>query len=385
MAGLLSEHEVMRGVAAVRAGVWLIGGMAATLMAGCPESPVPPGGTGDSNVVEDSPSVPPGDPGDPVDPPVEPPDGLPAADDLSDPGDPAVKQSYLLGLEESQGPGDHFEFDETSHWVRTSTIHGTALSVAIDRSVATDADGWFSEEFAAFVEAAFHASWHVFGGFAFDRYAVRVRAEDGNAEFSLSPVGITLSGADYGAPWGLEVVAHEMFHSWNGKFVRAEPDSSENLFQRETWLVEGGTVYYSFRHMAFALNVEEYRGGMGFRWETYQQYVGTEYDLSIPDLVALIGTAPPGDPSTQPQTNMLYARGALASYMLDQELVERGLRLDDVMRRLYLDALDGRTWRFDRLQAVLQSITGDDFGPWLDAWIDSNTPLPLDGTFDLLE
>lgn len=50
--------------------------------------------------------------------------------------------------------------------------------------------GLTAEDFAAYVEATFHAGWHVFGGYPFDRYAVRIRAEDGNDGFSLSPVGI---------------------------------------------------------------------------------------------------------------------------------------------------------------------------------------------------
>ena len=300
-------------------------------------------------------------------------------------GDPVAKVSHLAGLDESQGPADHFDFDDASHWVRTLSIHGTELSVAIDRTVLQAGGGLTAEDFAAYVEAAFHAGWHVFGGYPFDRYAVRIRAEDGNDGFLLSPVGITLSGSDYAAPWGLEVVAHEMFHSWNGKFVHPEPDTSNDLFQWETWIVEGGTVYYSFRHMGFALEVDEYYDGMADRWEQYREYVGTPHDLSVTELTAAIGEAPPGDPSTQDPTNMLYARGAVVSYMLDHELARDGKRLDDVMRQLYLDALGGRTWTGERLVEILQSLTGENLEPFLDEWIDTNAALPLDGDFDLLE
>ncbi len=83
--------------------------------------------------------------------------------------------------------------------VRTLSIHGTELSLAIDRTLLEAGGGLTAEDFAAYVEAAFQACWHVFGGYPFDRYAVRIRAEDGNDGFSLSPVGITLGGSDYAA------------------------------------------------------------------------------------------------------------------------------------------------------------------------------------------
>jgi len=310
-------------------------------------------------------------------------DGIPQHDDLDDPGSPAVKKSYLFGLEEAQGPPDHFGFDRVTHWVRTSSIHGSEFVVAIDWSVLDAAEGLSADRFADYAEKCFHASWHVFGGFAYDRFAVRVRADDENAGFSLSDVGITIGAADYAAPWGLEVVAHEMFHSWNGKFIRPEPDSSDNLFQWETWIVEGATVYYSLRHMGFALGEAEFEEGMSSRWETYRQYTGTSYDLSISDLAAAIGPAPPGDPSTQVPTNMLYARGALVSYMLDFELARNGHRLEEALGALYLDALDDRRWTRQRLQEVLLAISGDDFEAFLIEWTDSNAGIPLTGTFEL--
>jgi hypothetical protein len=335
--------------------------------------------TGDSTIIN------PGSPDDEADGahgngPVN---GIPGNDDLAAPGTPTAKRSYLEGLAESQGPGDHFDFDEASHWVRTSSLHGTEFSIAIDRTVLDAAEGLLADEFADFVEACFHAAWHVYDGYAFDRYAVRVRAEDGDEGFSLSPVGITISAADYAAPWGLEVIAHEMFHSWNGKFVQPEPDAPDDLFQWETWIVEGATVYYSFRHMGFALGEDEFEDGMSFRLETYHEYVGTDYDLSIAELAAMIGSAPPGDASTQAPTNMLYARGALVCYMLDLELAEEGLSLDDVLRSLYLDALAGRKWTRARLQEVVESLSDIDFEAFLAQWIDRNAELPLDGAFEL--
>src|SRR3972149_1928244 len=57
-------------------------------------------GTGSNDSVDMQPDAPP-----PSDGPV---DGVPPNDDLGDPGDPAAKRSYLIGLEEAQGPADHF-------------------------------------------------------------------------------------------------------------------------------------------------------------------------------------------------------------------------------------------------------------------------------------
>ena len=326
------------------------------------------------------------DPKDPDPPDDNPPAvvvrGIPANDDLASAGLPATKQPYQQGLADAQGSADHFDFDATSHWVKTATLHGTRVDVAIENSAVLNG-GPTRDAFADLMVAAFHQAWHVFGGFPYDRYAVRVRSA-GEAGFSLSPVGLTITDVDYRAPSLREFALHEMFHSWNGGVIKPASDGDGNLFQWETWLVEGATVYYSFRLLGLTGSETEFRNGMAGRWQQYTQRRGTNVDQSIAGLVGLIGDAEPNDPATDAYVRMLYARGALVAYMLDDDLTDDSHNLDQVLQRLYASALNGTRWNRASLEAALHEVTSSSYAGFLSTWLDTNQALQLTGSFTLL-
>jgi predicted metalloprotease with PDZ domain len=306
------------------------------------------------------------------------------ADDLSDRGLPIAKRPFVEGLDDAQGLSDHFQFDSRDYLTARADLHGTIVEVGVHLS-ASAAGGPPPEEFVRFVTDAFHAAWHVFGGFAYDRYAVKVRAADDLHGFSLSPVGVSITATDYRGPGIWELVAHEMFHSWVGKLIRHEKDGSDNLFQKETWISEGAAVYYSFRILGAVRGERDYRHGMGYRWDFYKTRVGTDVDLSVADLSAAIGTSPDDDPEDRDRGSMLYARGGLLCYTLDRELTRRGSNLDALMRRLYEErGLRQLTWRQSDLPAMADSLVGDPLAGFFDGLVATNGRLPLDGRFELL-
>lgn len=295
-------------------------------------------------------------------------------DDLTKLGIPPTKLSYTIGLENIQGEPDHFDYDTENYTVRTEMIHGTELTVAVhnsNNSAATFIDNVF---------CCFHAAWHVFGGFAYDKYAVKLRDVSDSSNFSLSDVGVSVSN-DLFSGGGYEAVCHEIFHSWIGKLVNHEPDGSSNLFQLETWISEGSAVYYGHRTEGQARGISYYTDGMEDRFEDYEEIKGTSLDLSIQELADEIG-----NDFSSPAMNVLYGRAGLINYALDKELIAQGSNLDALMSYLYVNfGLNDTNWKQDDIPDAIESLTGERMDSFFDAYVLTNAELPLDGNFEFFE
>jgi predicted metalloprotease with PDZ domain len=303
-----------------------------------------------------------------------------AVDDLADPGVPLLKRPFTEGLRNAQGRPDHFEFDTNEYHVFRSDLHGTMIEVAVHTSApAPGTPG--PEEYARFVAAAFHAHWHVFGGYPYDRFAVKVRAENDLDGFSLSPVGLSVPVAEFRHPVVWEFTAHEMFHAFNGKTIRYEPNGT-TLFQAETWIAEGATVYYSFRALGLVRGDEHYHAGMAYRHAFYRD--NPDLDRSFADLANTIGESMWDDPADSDRSAMLYARGAMAAYVLDRELSARGSSLDALMRELYLRGIEQRTWSQPELPAIVESLVGDRLDSFFAPNVDGSSRVPVSGAFEFL-
>ncbi|MDY6973015.1 MAG: hypothetical protein SV775_11885 [Thermodesulfobacteriota bacterium] len=310
--------------------------------------------------------------------------GIPCNDDLSDPGIPAVKSDYTEGLDDLQGPSDHFDYNLDDYWVRTENIHTTTVSVAIHRAALSS--GPSPDEFSDYVIKCFHLAWHTFGGYKYERYGIKVRANGDTTTWSLSRVGVSITATDFAAPYLWEYIAHEIFHSWLGKLIEREPDGSGNAFQLEIWIKEGATTYYGIRHMGLARGGDHYTSGMLSRWNQYSANVGTEFDLSIDELVAAVGVSASDSPNDGEYTNMIYARSSLINYMLDMELSNDNQSLDALMGYLYEHyGLTGVMWRHENISPILESLTGRSYDDFIDTHILTNAQLPLDGNFQLLK
>lgn len=300
--------------------------------------------------------------------------------DDSAPGTPASKSAWSVAIQDFQGTGDPataFAYDAQNYLVRQQTIHGTQVTVAVHN--ATPAGGGpAATDFADACLAFFRAAWDAFGGFPYDGYEFKVRAPGDAQGFSLSPGGVIIDAADYAGPGVYEFVAHEMFHAWNGKIFEPRPDASDALFQTESWLVEGATVYYSFRVLGQTRGSAEFSTGMAGRWSQYEARRGTAADLSFAELAAQATGAESGENT---YTIMLFARGAIVAYLLDEKLRAAGSSLDALMQKLYVDSgLAGRPWTEAEVEAAVRTLGGAAVADWLANAVSTN--VALDTTFD---
>lgn len=301
-------------------------------------------------------------------------------DDVTSPGLPATKVGYTeaLGLATVQGVADHYDFQDhpDDYRVLTETLHGTQVHVAVHDTVNVTDE--IAQEWSANVRDCWHAAWHVFGGYRYDRFSVLVRSTGSDEEdFSLSEAGVSINAADLETD-DYEFVCHELIHVWLGKLIAHEPDGTDNLFQTETWVSEGTVVYYSFRILADVIGESEYTSGMNGRFEDYEDARGGSLDKSIADLAEEIGRDFSHD-----GVGVLYARGALISYLLDSQMVELGFSLDDVSEHLYKNfGLTDKEWTQADLEEAVEDITGTSFANFFDTYLDTNVVLELEGSFE---
>ncbi len=312
--------------------------------------------------------------------------GIPCNDDLSAPGNPSTKRSYTEGLANSSEPADFFDYNTTDYWTRVLDLHGATFEVAIHTSVLDEGGGPEAEAFSEYVFQCFHIAWHVFGGYAYDRYAVKVRAVSESTGYSLSQVGVAVSAEDYTVPYLEEFIAHEIFHSWLGLLIKYEGGPGENRFRLETWIQEGAATYYGIRHMGFVKGESHYMDGVRSRWNQYSDFSGTQFDQSVENLAAQIGESMTDSPDDNNYITMLYARSMLLNYLMDMELGKNGRSLDSLMRRLYDSyGLTGRVWKQEDIPAMLEELTGRNQDVFLNTWLHADTPITLDGNIQFLK
>lgn len=301
-------------------------------------------------------------------------------DDLAFPGLPETKTVYTeaLILDSVQGTADHYDFIDNPDDYRllTEEIHGTEVNVAVNNTVDVDDDE--AQAWSENIRDCWHSAWHVFGGYRYDKFAFLVRStESDETQFSLSEAGVSINANTFETD-GYEFACHELIHIWLGKLIAHEPDGSDNLFQAETWVSEGAVVYYSFRILADVIGQSEYTSGMDERFDDYDEARGGEFDLSISELAEEIG----GDTSHE-AVGVLYARGALISYLCDAEMVSAGFSMDDLLASLYENfGLTDTKWTQADLELAMQEITGESFANFFDTNLDTNAFLDLAGSFE---
>jgi len=200
------------------------------------------------------------------------------------------------------------------------------------------------------------------------------------SEAGTSGDGLTHSFAAFLGPettltgeWGLRVralFAHEHFHTWNGQLVTHPPDDADSLTY---WVTEGFTDFYTWRLL--------YRAGM---------ISLADYVASINEAVLSYTLSPArGLPNAQIEAGywrdrdvekIPYLRGALIATALDRELARmpahRGV--DDVMRRLVVDARAGSTITTDTVLALFESLTSPAFVAPLRSTIVDGATLAID-------
>lgn len=322
--------------------------------------------------------------------------------DHTRPGFPETKSGFVP----PEGtPPDYLAYDNVDFWVKQTSLHGTVVTLAVHRSLEEEprigpyeiAD---REDVAAYVHATFDDHWHLVGGFPYQNATWVVRAIDDPCTWR----GATAGGGrvchgeyandpnDQGPPspftkgFYREWFGHELLHHWLGPVLVAPTSPDGDIFVSETWFVEGLPVYFSARQAARDGDVEAYERILGRYVGIYESYVGGEADRNFSDLAHRIGAGGPSGPNEEvaTYTQMLYAKGALVAYRLDEVLAEVGVDWGDVLQELYkTNGLDGTRITNGRLQAVAETTSGLDLDVFFRDFVHST--VRLDTRFHYIE
>lgn len=183
----------------------------------------------------------------------------------------------------------------------------------------------------------------------------------------------------------LGLVAHELFHAWNGKRIRPAVlgpfDYVRESYTRELWVVEGITSYYTELVLRRAGLISPQRF-LDKQAEQVTRLIGIPGRLVQPledaSFDAWIKFYRP-DANTPNATISYYHKGALVALLLDLKIREAtGNRrsLDDVMRALWAEY--GRPdvgFPERRVEAVASAVAGTDLRPLFDRWLRSTQEL----------
>lgn len=194
--------------------------------------------------------------------------------------------------------------------------------------------------------------------------------------------------------WDRNVVAHELVHSWNGKFRRPEglwtPDYRTPMQDTLMWVYEGQTQFWGWVLAArsglqqketvlgmFANAAANYSEGQpGREWRSVQD---TTYD-------PIINARQPLPYSSLQRSEDYYVEGALIWLEADQIIREgtNGHRGLDDFAKAFFGKTDGDwgvlTYDFDEVVATLNSIYAYDWADFLDTRLRTpDQPAPVRG------
>ena len=174
-----------------------------------------------------------------------------------------------------------------------------------------------------------------------------------------------------GKPWRdfLGLVAHELFHAWNGKRMRPV-EFWHYDYERENhtallWLIEGWTAYYDdlLCRRAGLLSRDEYLALVAKNLDALHAAPGRlRMSLSESSFDAWIRLYRP-DENTRNSSQNYYGNGALAALCLDLFVAEHSdgaHGLDDVVRQLWAESFArGRGYTRDDVDAAVRRFGGE--------------------------
>lgn len=173
----------------------------------------------------------------------------------------------------------------------------------------------------------------------------------------------------------LELVSHELFHTWNVKRLRPAAlgpfDYESEVYTRDLWIAEGLTSYYG--------DLLVHRAGLSTRKE-YLEHLGK--------IIADLQTAPGRREQSledasfdawvkyyRRDENFLntgisyYTKGAVVGLLLDARIrraTNGRASLDDVMRRALQRFSGERGFESAEFRAVAEEVAGIDLDPWFE-------------------
>ncbi len=172
----------------------------------------------------------------------------------------------------------------------------------------------------------------------------------------------------------LGVSSHELFHTWNVKFIKPEPfapyEYNQENYSPLGYVYEGFTTYYGdlFLHRAGVFDWQAYAGEVDAylkrHFDNYGRFNHGLHESSIDTWVDGYG-----GPAAPNRRVSIYAEGMLNALILDlriRQLTHHEKSLDDLMRALYDDAKKGKCYNEDSLILHLQKMTGQNFEPFFE-------------------
>lgn len=168
----------------------------------------------------------------------------------------------------------------------------------------------------------------------------------------------SLRGGSYGT---LRLIAHELFHLWNGNASRMASERGEGYLK---WFQEGLTEYYAYAAllrtgMVRSAEFVERLNAVIREYEGNPARQATAADLEVRYW---------SDPAHQ---RLPYLKGVLLGLWLETQLASAGHSLDDAMRTI----LSRPTYDEESVRAALVGLGGPDMERWLAAYAEGGRPL----------
>jgi hypothetical protein len=159
----------------------------------------------------------------------------------------------------------------------------------------------------------------------------------------------------------MAIIAHELFHSWNGEAVRANGDDF-------LWFIEGVTVYYSYKILLDAdiINTAQYEARMDM---IRKRYLDNPYLHTVP-----IGASGNNDLGDKALVNLFYDGGCLAAEAIEQRLGEISAGRVDLIDVIKFLAEEGEPAGDQTLVEAVESLCGRDISAFITTLI--HTPAP---------
>ena len=159
----------------------------------------------------------------------------------------------------------------------------------------------------------------------------------------------------------MALIAHELFHSWNGEAVRSEGEEF-------LWFVEGVTVYYSYKILLSAdiINRAQYEARMNM---IRKRYLENPYLDTVS-----IGGSGNSDLRDKDMVNLLYDGGCLAAEAIERRLGEFSGGSVDLIDVIKFLAEEGGSADERALVLAVESLCSRDISAFISALI--HTPAP---------
>ena len=250
-----------------------------------------------------------------------------------------------------------------------------------------------AERIVADTRRIIEAARELWGGLPYDSYTFILHLTSGGYgglehrdSTSLLVDRWTFEGKEYEKFLGL--VAHEFFHTWNGKRLRPEPLGNPDLmrenYTRGLWVVEGLTTYYTdlLLRRAGLITATRYGERLGEMIGRLQalpgRHVQTLEESSFDTWIKFYRP----DAHTPNSQISYYQKGALVGLLLDlriREATDNRRSLDDVMRRLWTEyGSEDRPFPEGRgkgIEAIAAEISGTDLTDFFDRALRSTEEL----------